>query len=350
VFTTDAGKRWANSWTEWDNYDKFFAQMVRWSMRPVNEQGEFTVATDIKDGKVRVVVTAIDKQNEDEFLNFLNMSATAVGPDMKAFDVSVKQVAPGRYVGEFDSNAAGNYFLTINPGTRGADGERFGPIRTGISVPYSSEFRERETNLALLRDLAALTPRGGESGAVAQGDLNEPESLVEKFNTFRHNLAKAISSQDAWQWLLVIGACVFFADIFIRRVSISYDWIAPVVAFVNERVLRRGREAAPDERLDRLRSRKAQLQDELDERRATARFDPQVDAPPIAGTGSSSSAQRSLDDVLKDVSGGTGAPPPPPRQATPGMSPGQADRDDSYTARLLEAKKKAKRPPGEGTS
>ena len=27
-------------WTEWDNYDKFFSQMIRWSMRPVERRGQ----------------------------------------------------------------------------------------------------------------------------------------------------------------------------------------------------------------------------------------------------------------------------------------------------------------------
>ena len=39
-FTTDAGKRWANSWTGGEDYDKFFSQMIRWAMRPVNEEGQ----------------------------------------------------------------------------------------------------------------------------------------------------------------------------------------------------------------------------------------------------------------------------------------------------------------------
>ena len=55
-----------------EEYDKFFSQMIRYAMRPVNEEGKFNVATDVKDGQVRVVVTALDKN--DEFLNFLNMS------------------------------------------------------------------------------------------------------------------------------------------------------------------------------------------------------------------------------------------------------------------------------------
>lgn len=337
VFTSDAGKRWANRWTEWPNYDKFFGQMVRWAMRPVNEQGEFTVATDIKDGKVRVVITAVDKQQEDDFLNFLNMSATAVGPDMKPFDVQVKQVAPGRYVGEFDSSAAGNYFVTINPGQRQQGKERFGPIRTGVSVPYSSEFRERETNLALLKQLASLKPRNGEEGQVVTGDLTQPQSIVEQFNTFRHNLAKAISSQDAWQYFLVLGAVLFFADVFVRRVSIGYEWLLPAVNFVRERILKRKVDEAAETRIERLRSRKAEVHGEIDELRAAARFNPQPDAP----AGAPARPARSLDDAMKDAgAGGTNAPPPTTPQQ-PGMSPGQAEKDTSYTARLLEAKKKS---------
>ena len=34
AFTTDAGQRWASQWTGWEEYDRFYGQMVRWSMRP----------------------------------------------------------------------------------------------------------------------------------------------------------------------------------------------------------------------------------------------------------------------------------------------------------------------------
>lgn len=336
AFTTDSGQRWAKDWTQWPNYDKFFSQMVRWSMRPVNEQGEFSVATDRKDGKVRVVITAVDKAKEDEFLNFLNMSATAVGPDMKAFDVNVKQVAPGRYVGEFASEQAGNYFITINPGQKtNAQGERFGPIRTGVSVPYSAEFRERETNLALLKQLAALKPKGGEAGQLLEGELARPDSLL-TFDTFRHNLAKAISSRDAWQWFLVLGATLFFADIFVRRVAVSYEWFAPTVNWLIAKVWRREAESGDDARLERLRSRKQEVQGNLDERKAATRFDPQADAP----------TARDLNEVLGEVTGASGSSPPStPKPTAAGLTPGQAE-EKSYTDRLFEAKKKAggKRP------
>ena len=73
AFTSDAGRRWATAWTSWENYDKLFSQIVRWSMRPGGDHGKFTLSTEVQNGKVQVVVTALDKEND--FLNFLNMSA-----------------------------------------------------------------------------------------------------------------------------------------------------------------------------------------------------------------------------------------------------------------------------------
>src|SRR5207237_6007210 len=57
AFTTGAGGRWTSGWNAWPDYEKFFSQIVRWSMRPRGEQGKFNVATDLVDGKVHVVLT-----------------------------------------------------------------------------------------------------------------------------------------------------------------------------------------------------------------------------------------------------------------------------------------------------
>ena len=43
--------RWAASWLGSEEYDKFFSQMIRYAMRPVNEEGKFNIATDVKDGR-----------------------------------------------------------------------------------------------------------------------------------------------------------------------------------------------------------------------------------------------------------------------------------------------------------
>jgi uncharacterized membrane protein len=326
VFTSDAGKRWAKAWPESANYDKLFSQIVRWSMRPVNEQGKFTVATDIKDGRVRVVVTALD--NEDEFLNFLNMAATATSPDPKqpAIEIGMRQEAPGRYVGEFEADEAGSYFIAVSPGK-----DYGGPLLAGVSVPYSAEFRERETNMALLQTLASLKPQGGEAGELIRTDIvaDRPEDLT-LVDTFRATLAKAISSQDAWPLAALLAACLFLINIAVRRITIDPEWFAPAWRAVR-RLWNREEEAQPVEaRLERLRTLKAQVSGQLEERRAAARFEPRPDADIGSPT---------LEEAMRDAAASADNPQRP--QSTAAAQPQQ--EEETYTDRLLKAKRAARK-------
>jgi uncharacterized membrane protein/Mg-chelatase subunit ChlD len=321
VFTSDAGARWADTWKSWENYDKFYKQLVEWTMRPPTDEGKFIVNSDIDDGKVRVVITALDK--EDEFLNFLDMGATVVGPDLEGFTVDVRQVAPGRYEGEFDADQPGGYFVSVIPGPGKT------PISTGVNVPYSDEFRQQETNTEFLTTLASLKPDGGEAGKLIEGDLGGDDEQLLQVDTFRGGLPPAFSSRDIWPWLLVAAAVAFFADVFVRRVTIGTEWMQPALAWVSTNVLRRQREEAPDQRLERLRSRKAAIEGEIDARRAATRFAPEVETP----------GERELRDVIEEAGSARPIEPPRPlREVT--LQPGQEQEED-YTSRLLKAKRKA---------
>ena len=329
AFTSDAGRRWATSWTGSDDYDKFFSQMIRYAMRPVNEEGKFTIASDVKDGKMRVVVTALDKN--DEFLNFLQMSGVGSGPEMSTLDLQFRQEAPGRYVAEYAADKAGSYLLAINTGQANAP-----PLLTGVTVPYSAEFRERESNAALLQTLASFKPNGGEAGKVIEGELAKGalDRLVASVDTFRRTLAKAISSEDFWPLFLLIAAGIFLIDVFIRRVTVHFYWLLPMLAFAYNRVLGRQLEPARDERLERLRNRKAAVNTQLDERRAAARFEPVVDE---------AAGPRDYNQVIADASaGGPSAGQQRPVESAPTQTP--QSEQETYTERLLAAKKKSKKP------
>jgi hypothetical protein len=312
AFTTDAGFQFAHRWTGWENYDKFFGQMIRWSMRPTNDEGKFSVASDVEDGQVRVVITALDKN--DEFLNFLDVSGGVVRPDLKAADMKLEQTAPGRYVGTFPAQDAGSYMILISPGPGKA------PIRTGVNVPYSDEFRGRPPNEPLLEQLGRLTPKGGSPGRWIDAPENAGhlEALL-SVDTFRHDLPKATSSQDIWHYLVLWGSCLFFCDVFVRRVQVGFAWVPALVG----RVLRRQREAPQAETIERLRSRKAEVSTQLDQIRSNARFE----APP------ESTADASTLEEL--------AQPPAAGSARSGPAMSSKPEEESYTERLLKAKKKA---------
>ena len=70
AFASDAGRKWTTAWPSWDNYAAFWSQVVRWSMRPVDNRN-LTLNVRREEGKIKVVVDALDKNSD--FLNFLRI-------------------------------------------------------------------------------------------------------------------------------------------------------------------------------------------------------------------------------------------------------------------------------------
>jgi hypothetical protein len=113
-------------------------------------------------------------------------------------------------------------------------------------------------------------------------------------------------------------------------VAITSDWIMPAVRWVVTRLRRQPSEAAVEERLQQLQSKKAELAQSIDQRRAAARFEPEVEQE------SSPDLPQVLDEVSSPSSASRASQTPPPEQADQSES-------DSYTARLLEAKRRARK-------
>lgn len=319
VFTSDAGKRWASAWKSWESYDRFWSQLVRWTMRPSEDEGKFTVATQMKDGRAQIIVNALD--DEDRFLNFLELSSVGVGPDMKPFPITMRQQAPGRYVGEFDANSAGSYMLTVSPGPGKA------LLTTGFAVPFSDEYRVRPINLNLLEQYAALQPKGGEPGVI--GLPLEPASFKEisVVDRFRSGLQKAFSLTDIWPWMLCAGSVLFFTDILVRRLALEPQ---VVIQYLTKRFRKtpRPEDAERQKNLEQLRSRKAAVGDELAGQRAASRFDSNAGETDGAVSGELAS-HVSTKPVQSQAS-----------ESSPKMT---AEEQENYTSRLLAAKKAAQK-------
>ncbi|MCC7476383.1 MAG: VWA domain-containing protein [Pirellulales bacterium] len=324
VFTTDAGQRWASDWTGWAEYDRFFSQMVRWSMRPTGDTGKFTFATEQQGGKSRIIISALNK--DDDFLNYQSMEGVALSPEMKSIPMKIEQVAPGRYVGEFDSAQTGSYLISVRAGQT--------MIRTGINVGYSDEFRTRQTNTPLLESIADLPAKKGEPGKLLPPlpELpTEAEKAAKKLqpqlavNPYRRDLPLAVSSQDIWPWLVLAASCCFFADVFVRRVQISFSWLVPIWTRFVDIVLRRERQEAAPEVMSRLRSRKQEIERSIESRRAATRFEPDQTGP----VGPNALADAEAKPVI----------PTPPSQQPSKPTTAEPEQGETYTSRLLKAKK-----------
>jgi uncharacterized membrane protein len=321
VFTSDAGHKWTNEWTRDPKYDKFFTQLIRNAMRPINESANFEVATELRDGKARILITAIGE--DDQFLNFLKMSARGLSPDLNGVDIDMKQIAPGKYEGVIDASDAGNYLFTILPG------EGYQRLSTGINVPYSNEYSDRFANINLLQSIATLTPDGGQPGQLVDGTLsrNGLEKLLQT-DPFRSDLRKPRTIHEFWPSLVVIVAVLFFADVFLRRVAIRFDWILPFLATTWHRIRGQRDATKTEQSMARLQARKQ----EIESRQATNRFvSTEADSP-----------SESID--VHKIASAESVPSEKSSKTRPSLDLSETDDPpEDFTSRLLKAKRRMQR-------
>jgi hypothetical protein len=331
AFTSDAGRRWAKSWPDWKSYAAFWSQVVRWSMRPA-ERGNLTLSVRREEGRIKVVVDALDK--DSEFLNFLQIQGNVVDPDLKSAPITLAQTSPGRYEATVENaEGSGNYF--VNLGYRGPDKTQ-GVISTGVSVPYSDEYRELRSNPTTLETLASLTEGQLVNWKTTADGRIDLARTIDSVDHFRRDpgLINPRSFAALWPTLLWLACCLFLGDVAVRRIAPDMDRIK--LALGNEwRRLRGVDRVQNSDYMDKLKSRKAEVGEQLDRSRFASRFD-----APAATT---STAAAPIGEPL--LEGGQTVRPrearPTPAPAAGGLAPEAPKPEEAgYTNRLLKAKQR----------
>ncbi len=207
AFTSGYWPRWGASWTEWPQFAKLWAQIVRWTMRQ-ETPANFETITTVEGNRGRIVIEALDK--DASYLNFLQLNSSVIRPDQSVAPVTFTQTGPGRYEGSFDVDQTGQYIANV---AVSESGESRGSIHTGVSVPFSPEFRELITNEALLRQVVDKT--GGRWFA---------EFNPLKDDIFSHDLPPTVSKLPAWDWTVAwLLLPLFLLDVAVRRLA---SWLA----------------------------------------------------------------------------------------------------------------------------
>ncbi len=210
AFTSGYWSVWGEQWTQWPKYAKLWAQIVRWTMRQ-ETPANFETFTKVEGNRGRIVIDALDK--DASYLNFLNLRAKAIGPDNKAIPLEFSQTGPGHYEAEFDAEQAGQYLASIQVFERG---KQRGTIRTGLSLPFSPEYRDLTPNEALLRQVSDIT-----GGRWLDGPPQEA-------NIFSHDLPPTEAKRPAWEWVLAwLILPAFLLDVSVRRLA---SWLALSIA------------------------------------------------------------------------------------------------------------------------
>ena len=329
AFTSDAGFKWTQAWPTWDQYAAFWSQVIRWAMRPT-DNGNLTMTLRREDGKVRVVVDALDKSQQ--FLNFLQIQGAVVRPsggtaaaaeNTESNQLKMVQTAPGRYEATIeDAEARGNYFVSL--AYSGPDGSK-GILSSGVSVPYSEEYRELRSNPGELESIARVTGGSLYQWKTRQDVIDIPGTVAAN-NPFRRDefTRPAAGFQDIWPSLLAAAAFVFLTDVGVRRLAPDFSALSAKIAQWRGSISDKPAKSAPGEHLEQLQAsrreaRQAQPQRSTDD--FADRLARQAEKPTTAASSQPESASPSSTK--------------PTATEKPAESP-----QESYTGRLLAAKRK----------
>src|SRR5205807_2176399 len=142
----------------------------------------------------------------------------------KPLDLKFEQKSSGQYEAEFKAEEAGSYFINakaIRSVPQIKDGktvivEESDSIRSGLTLPYSPEFADLESNTALLKRLSEIT--GGEFREEDETALN---NMAQSGTVYRKTIAAAQSPQAIWYWLVLMCGLGLFFDVAVRRIAVE---------------------------------------------------------------------------------------------------------------------------------
>jgi Ca-activated chloride channel homolog len=201
AFTSDANSRWSQQWQQWREFNKFWAQLVRWTLRSGSAEGT-TASVERRDGIGEVIVEAVDPKGR--FVNFLEPQVGIVSPDKERTVIDLEQVAPGRYVGRFPAAQEGVYLVGM---AQRPDQPEPGSQLSALVVPYAQELRELGVDEGFLKEIAELTGGG---------------ALTEAREVFLKSRRPYDVLFELWSWLVGLGAALLLADIALRRLGAGF--------------------------------------------------------------------------------------------------------------------------------
>lgn len=340
AFTSDAKNRWAAPWVaSGATYRKFWAQLVRWSIRGVSK-ANLDTAIEIEQRRGRVTVDVVDARGE--YVNGLELHGSVAAQEGSPV-LRMAQVAPGRYEGEFEAPGKGQYIVAL----RYQDDKGRPRVYTvGASVPYSPEYRDLNQNSAVLTAVAERT-----GGALRTSLTDEPPD-ADLAAIWRHDQRTHQAPRELWPYLLTLAALLVPVDIGIRRLIVTRADLRQMFAALAERLglrrtVRPAGQAAAMKRLFSAKKAAARLrgegaeEDETPGEAAEAPSRPAAPQPPPEGGrvvwGRVPEGFNPVSSVPPDPAP---AEPPPARPAPP-PEPASGDEGGS-TSRLLKAKRRAR--------
>ncbi|HET9621285.1 MAG TPA: VWA domain-containing protein [Kofleriaceae bacterium] len=201
AWTSDVKNRWSTEWIRWNGYPKFWAQVVRSSMRR-KVYDSYELNAKVADGRAHVVVDAIDAG--DKFVNELDTQLEVVDPatNKTIEKLAMPQTAAGRYTADFRIQNYGSYLLKA---VHKRDGKTVAESLGSVALSYPLEYLRTTPDPEPLRHAAQVS--GGHDQA-KPAEVWDPGH--EKVNY----------TQDLWPYVLLGVLGLFLLDLYAKRVRL----------------------------------------------------------------------------------------------------------------------------------
>ena len=220
AFTSDAKNRWAVDWLRWPGYAKFWAQLVRSSMRHDGQRSGhgYDLQTMVAPPLLRVRVDAVSA--DDRFLSGLQTELEVIAPAEGGIGLiagkgdivdrkEMSLVAPGRYEAEVRLGRTGSFLLRAIHRSPSPSPSTPGPIVAEswgtLSLPYPREYLALPPDDLLLAQVATL----------GQGKLLQDATSVLDPGDEKIRYLRAL-----WPSLLWVAIGLLLIDVLLRRLRI----------------------------------------------------------------------------------------------------------------------------------
>jgi Ca-activated chloride channel family protein len=201
AWTSDVKNRWGKDWIRWGGYGKFWAQVVRSSMRR-KVYDSYDMTAKVADGRAEVTVDAID--SGDRFVNELDTQLEVVDPatNKTTETVPMSQTAAGRYTAEFKIQKYGSYLLKA---VHQRNGKTVAESLGSVALSYPLEYLRSTPDEVGLQHAAQVS--GGHDQATP------PQVWDAAGETTPY-------TQDLWPWALLGVVALFLLDLYAKRVRL----------------------------------------------------------------------------------------------------------------------------------
>lgn len=195
AWTASAAAPWAANWPGWPEYDRFWSQIVRYTL-PTPDSGPLQVRVEPTAAGARLVVAAQTAGGSP--IDLAQASARVTLPDGSEQSVSLAQIAPGTYARELALTTTGPYQITVALFAGGQTLQR--SIGYVLSPPAEYALTDPAQGEVLLQQIAAITGGSLEPALAETSTLPMPSTVT-----------------SLWPLLASLALALWLVEIALRR-------------------------------------------------------------------------------------------------------------------------------------